>query len=112
MEKVLDENLSEFERAKWGCNGRFRGWSMVEKPSSREEVRHSHECVAGAQETDTDLQRLVQSTSSLVQEQRPLLSSTGEIWCDISTGFARPVIPRQMRKTVFEAIISPAVHLK
>ncbi len=83
--------------------GYTRTRSMVEKPSSREEMRHSHGCVAGSQETDADVQRIVQSTSSLVQEQRPLLSSTGDIWCDISIGFARPVAPRQMRKTVFKA---------
>ncbi len=52
------------------------------------------EAMASARETDTDL----------VLEKRPLLSSTGEIWCDTSTGFARPVVPQPMRKTVFEAI--------
>ncbi len=37
-------------------------------------------------------------------EQRPLLSSTGEIWCDTSTRFARSAVPQPMRKTAFEAI--------
>ncbi len=62
------------------------------------------EAMARAQETDADVQRLRQSTSNLVLEKRPLLSSPGEIWCDTSTGFARPVVPQPMRKAVFEAI--------
>ncbi len=62
------------------------------------------EAMARAQETDADVQRLRQSTSNLVLEKRPLLSSTGEIWCDTSTGFARSVVPQPMRKAVFEAI--------
>ncbi len=51
------------------------------------------EAMASAQETDADVQRLRQSTSNFVLEKRPLLSSTGELWCDTLTGFARPVVP-------------------
>ncbi len=62
--------------------------------------------MAAAQATDEDIIRLqsVPTSSSLQLEARPLPMSDSTILCDTSTGVARPVVPKDYRRTVFNSL--------
>ena len=60
--------------------------------------------IARAQEEDEELQQLQSSTSSLQFEKIPLHTSDGSIIVDVSTGTARPYIPKAFRRLVFDTL--------
>jgi len=61
--------------------------------------------LAAAQETDPEIQQLLKdSTSSLTIESVPLPGSSTTVLCDTSQRQPRPVVPTQMRRTVFDSL--------
>lgn len=61
--------------------------------------------MADAQATDQDIVRLLSSpSSSLKVEAVPLTMSDSTILCDTSTGVARPLVPKDYRRVVFESL--------
>ena len=62
--------------------------------------------MAGAQGTDQDILFLQSSSSfsSLKLESVPLSTSDTAILCDTSTGIARPLVPKDYRRIVFESL--------
>ncbi|GFW12180.1 transposon Tf2-11 polyprotein [Trichonephila clavipes] len=77
-----------------------------------------YDCIAETQQTDQELHTLIASGTSLELKKVTFLNSSTEIMCDLSTGTARPYIPKQHRQDVFSAMhnlshpgIRRSVHL-
>ncbi|GFX06200.1 transposon Tf2-11 polyprotein [Trichonephila clavipes] len=77
-----------------------------------------YDCIAETQQTDQELHTLIASGTSLELKKVTFPNSSTEIMCDLSTGTARPYIPKQHRQDVFSAIhnlshpgIRRSVHL-
>ncbi|GFS76310.1 hypothetical protein TNCV_4668341 [Trichonephila clavipes] len=77
-----------------------------------------HDCIAETQQTDQELHTLIASGTSLELKKVIFPNSSTEIMCDLSTGTARPYIPKQHRQDVFSAMhnlshpgICRSVHL-
>ncbi|GFW62270.1 transposon Tf2-9 polyprotein [Trichonephila clavipes] len=77
-----------------------------------------YDCIAETQQTDQELHTLIGSGTSLELKKVTFLNSSPEIMCDLSTGTARPYIPKQHRQDVFSAMhnlshpgIRRSVHL-
>ncbi|GFU89677.1 hypothetical protein TNCV_2265671 [Trichonephila clavipes] len=77
-----------------------------------------YDCIAETQQTDQELHTLITSGTSLELKKVTFPNSSTEIMCDLSTGTARPYIPKQDRQDVFSAMhnlshpgIRPSVHL-
>ncbi|GFX82000.1 transposon Tf2-9 polyprotein [Trichonephila clavipes] len=64
-----------------------------------------YDCIAETQQTDQELRTLIASGTSLELKKVIFPNSSTEIMCDLSTGTARPYIPKQHRQDVF-----PAMH--
>ncbi|GFY35177.1 hypothetical protein TNCV_5045511 [Trichonephila clavipes] len=64
-----------------------------------------YDCIAETQQTDQELHTLIASGTSLELKKVTFPNSSTEIMCDLSTGTARPYIPKQHRQDVF-----PAMH--
>ncbi|GFU74424.1 integrase catalytic domain-containing protein [Trichonephila clavipes] len=78
-----------------------------------------YDCIAETQQTDQELHTLIASGTSLELKKVTFPNSSTEIMCDLSTGTARPYIPKQLRQDVFSAMhnlshpgIRRSVHLK
>ncbi|GFV88968.1 hypothetical protein TNCV_442331 [Trichonephila clavipes] len=56
------------------------------------------------QQTDQELHTLIASGTSLELKKVTFPNSSIEIMCDLSTGTARPYIPKQHRQDVFSAM--------
>ncbi|GFS61473.1 transposon Tf2-9 polyprotein [Trichonephila clavipes] len=77
-----------------------------------------YDCIADTQQTDQELHTLIASGTSLELKKVTFPNSSTEIMCDLSTGTARPYIPKQHRQDVFSAMhnlshpgIRRSVHL-
>ncbi|GFX25676.1 transposon Tf2-11 polyprotein [Trichonephila clavipes] len=77
-----------------------------------------YDCIAETQQTDQELHTLIASGTSLELKKVTFPNSSTEIMCDLSTGTARPCIPKQHRQDVFSAMhnlshpgIRRSVHL-
>ncbi|GFW59778.1 transposon Tf2-11 polyprotein [Trichonephila clavipes] len=77
-----------------------------------------YDCIAETQQTDQELHTLIASGTSLELKKVFFPNSSTEIMCDLSTGTARPYIPKQHRQDVFSAMhnlshpgIRRSVHL-
>ncbi|GFT83405.1 transposon Tf2-8 polyprotein [Trichonephila clavipes] len=77
-----------------------------------------YDCIAETQQTDQELNTLIASGTSLELKKVTFPNSSTEIMCDLSTGTARPYIPKQHRQDVFSAMhnlshpgIRRSVHL-
>ncbi|GFU92998.1 hypothetical protein TNCV_2081441 [Trichonephila clavipes] len=77
-----------------------------------------YDCIAETQQTDQELHTLIVSGTSLELKKVTFPNSSTEIMCDLSTGTARPYIPKQHRQDVFSAMhnlshpeIRRSVHL-
>ncbi|GFX01247.1 transposon Tf2-11 polyprotein [Trichonephila clavipes] len=77
-----------------------------------------YDCIAETQQTDQELHTLIASGTSLELKKITFPNSSTEIMCDLSTGTARPYIPKQHRQDVFSAMhnlshpgIRRSVHL-
>ncbi|GFT38922.1 retrovirus-related Pol polyprotein from transposon 412 [Trichonephila clavipes] len=77
-----------------------------------------YDCIAETQQTDQELHTLIASGTSLELKKVTFPNSSTEIMCDLSTGTARPYIPKQHRQDVFSAMhnlshpgIRRSVHL-
>ncbi|GFU45290.1 gag-pol polyprotein [Trichonephila clavipes] len=77
-----------------------------------------YDCIAETQQTDQELHTLIASGTSLELKEVTFPNSSTEIMCDLSTGTARPYIPKQHRQDVFSAMhnlshpgIRRSVHL-
>ncbi|GFV81841.1 retrovirus-related Pol polyprotein from transposon 17.6 [Trichonephila clavipes] len=77
-----------------------------------------YDCIAETQQTDQELHTLIASGTSLELNKVTFPNSSTEIMCDLSTGTARPYIPKQHRQDVFSAMhnlshsgIRRSVHL-
>ncbi|GFV68379.1 transposon Tf2-6 polyprotein [Trichonephila clavipes] len=77
-----------------------------------------YDCIAATQQTDQELHTLIASGTSLELKKVIFPNSSTEIMCDLSTGTARPYIPKQHRQDVFSAMhnlshpgIRRSVHL-
>ncbi|GFT86604.1 hypothetical protein TNCV_5138501 [Trichonephila clavipes] len=77
-----------------------------------------YDCIAETQQTDQELHTLIASGTSLELKKLTFPNSSTEIMCDLSTGTARPYIPKQHRQDVFSAMhnlshpgIRRSVHL-
>ncbi|GFV97715.1 transposon Tf2-11 polyprotein [Trichonephila clavipes] len=78
-----------------------------------------YDCIAETQQTDQELHTLIASGTSLeLKKMVTFPNSSTEIMCDLSTGTARPYIPKQHRQDVFSAMhnlshpgIRRSVHL-
>ncbi|GFU54438.1 transposon Tf2-11 polyprotein [Trichonephila clavipes] len=77
-----------------------------------------YDCIAETQQTDQELHTLIASGTSLELKKVTFPNSSIEIMCDLSTGTARPYIPKQHRQDVFSAMhnlshpgIRRSVHL-
>ncbi|GFU25374.1 integrase catalytic domain-containing protein [Trichonephila clavipes] len=77
-----------------------------------------YDCIAETQQTDQELHTLIASGISLELKKLTFPNSSTEIMCDLSTGTARPYIPKQHRQDVFSAMhnlshpgIRRSVHL-
>ena len=63
--------------------------------------------MAKSQATDPQIRALQSSSSSpLVVEPIPLPNAGDPLYCDISTGAQRPLVPREWRRTVFNSLHS------
>ena len=60
--------------------------------------------IAQAQQEDTELQRIRQSTTSLKFLDIPVPGTNFKLTCDISTGTSRPYLPHSFRYSVFESL--------
>ncbi|GFX85312.1 transposon Tf2-8 polyprotein [Trichonephila clavipes] len=63
-----------------------------------------YDCIAETQQTDQELHTLIASGTSLELKNVTFPNSSTEIMCDLSTGTARPYIPKQHRQDVFSAM--------
>ncbi|GFT09998.1 hypothetical protein TNCV_1114561 [Trichonephila clavipes] len=63
-----------------------------------------YDCIAETQQTDQELHTLIASGTSLELKKVTFPNSSTEIMCDLSTGTARPYIPKQHRQDVFSAM--------
>ncbi|GFY13761.1 transposon Tf2-8 polyprotein [Trichonephila clavipes] len=77
-----------------------------------------YDCIAETQQTDQELHTLIGSGTSLELKKVTFPNSSTEIMCDLSTGTARPYIPKQHRQDVFSVMhnlshpgIRRSVHL-
>ncbi|GFX42565.1 hypothetical protein TNCV_261001 [Trichonephila clavipes] len=77
-----------------------------------------YDCIAETQQTDQELHTLIASGTSLNSKKVTFPNSSTEIMCDLSTGTARPYVPKQHRQDVFSAMpnlshpgIRRSVHL-
>ncbi|GFT70465.1 transposon Tf2-8 polyprotein [Trichonephila clavipes] len=77
-----------------------------------------YDCIAETQQTDQELHTLIASRTSLELKKVTFPNSSTEIMCNLSTGTARPYIPKQHRQDVFSAMhnlshpgIRRSVHL-
>ncbi|GFW07982.1 hypothetical protein TNCV_3921141 [Trichonephila clavipes] len=77
-----------------------------------------YHCIAETQQTDQELHTLIASGTSLELKKVTFPNLSTEIMCDLSTGPARPYIPKQHRQDVFSAMynlshpgIRRSVHL-
>ncbi|GFT09088.1 transposon Tf2-11 polyprotein [Trichonephila clavipes] len=77
-----------------------------------------YDCIAETQQTDQELHTLIASETSLELKKVTFPNSSTEIMCDLSTGTARPYIPKQHRQDLFSAMhnlshpgIRRSVHL-
>ncbi|GFV52588.1 retrovirus-related Pol polyprotein from transposon opus [Trichonephila clavipes] len=77
-----------------------------------------YDCIAETQQTDQELHTLIAFGTSLELKKVTFPNSSTEIMCDLSTGTARPYIPKQHRQDVFSAMhnlshpgIRRSVHL-
>ncbi|GFT38924.1 integrase catalytic domain-containing protein [Trichonephila clavipes] len=77
-----------------------------------------YDCIAETQQTDQELHTLIASGTSLELKKVIFPNSSTEIMCYLSTGTARPYIPKQHRQDVFSAMhnlshpgIRRSVHL-
>ncbi|GFV91761.1 retrovirus-related Pol polyprotein from transposon 297 [Trichonephila clavipes] len=77
-----------------------------------------YDCIAETQQTDQELHILIASGTSLELKKVTFPNSSTEIMCDLSTGTARPYIPKQHLQDVFSAMhnlshpgIRRSVHL-
>ncbi|GFU06376.1 transposon Tf2-11 polyprotein [Trichonephila clavipes] len=77
-----------------------------------------YDCIAETQQTDQELHTLIASGTSLELKKVTFPNSSTEIMCDLSTGTARPYIPKQHCQDVFSAMhnlshsgIRRSVHL-
>ncbi|GFT57741.1 transposon Tf2-6 polyprotein [Trichonephila clavipes] len=77
-----------------------------------------YDCISETQQTDQELHTLIASGTSLELKKVTFPNSSTEIMCDLSTGTARPYIPKQHRQDVFSAMhnlshpgIRRSVHL-
>ncbi|GFU55543.1 retrovirus-related Pol polyprotein from transposon opus [Trichonephila clavipes] len=77
-----------------------------------------YDCITETQQTDQELHTLIASGTSLELKKVTFPNSSTEIMCDLSTGTARPYIPKQHRQDVFSAMhnlsdpgIRRSVHL-
>ncbi|GFV38993.1 hypothetical protein TNCV_965591 [Trichonephila clavipes] len=66
--------------------------------------RIDYDCIAETQQTDQELHTLIASGTSLELKKVTFPNSSTEIMCDLSTGTARPYIPKQHRQDVFSAM--------
>ena len=64
------------------------------------------QAMAAAQDSDSDITRLRSSPTSLKIEAVPLATSKSKILCDTSTGVARPLVPSEFRRAVFDSLHS------
>ncbi|GFW59948.1 hypothetical protein TNCV_4864031 [Trichonephila clavipes] len=78
----------------------------------------AYDCIAETQQTDQELHTLIASGTSLELKKVTFPNSSTEIMCDLSTGTARPYIPKQHRQDVLSAMhnlshpgIRRSVHL-
>ncbi|GFT99448.1 retrovirus-related Pol polyprotein from transposon 297 [Trichonephila clavipes] len=78
-----------------------------------------YDCIAETQQTYQELHTLIASGTSLELKKVTFPNSSTEIMCDLSTGTARPYIPKQHRQDVFSAMhnlshpgIRRSVHLR
>ncbi|GFX82733.1 transposon Tf2-11 polyprotein [Trichonephila clavipes] len=60
-----------------------------------------YDCIAETQQTDQELHTLIASGTSLELKKVTFPNLSTEIMCDLSTGTARPYIPKQHRQDVF-----------
>nr|VZI16354.1 unnamed protein product [Spirometra erinaceieuropaei] len=60
--------------------------------------------MAEAQRSDGELPQYHHEDSSLRLQDVPLLTGTGTITCDLSTGHERPFVPATLRRRVFKAL--------
>lgn len=65
-----------------------------------------HEKLAAAQHSDQELMQLVESANSLHIVKIKLPGTDVEIFCDSSKQTPRPLVPRQLRRKVFESLHS------
>ncbi|GFV16767.1 retrovirus-related Pol polyprotein from transposon 17.6 [Trichonephila clavipes] len=71
-----------------------------------------YDCIAETQQTDQELHTPIASGTSLELKKVTFPNSSTEIMCDLSTGTARPYIPKQHRQDVFSHPgIRRSVHL-
>ena len=59
------------------------------------------QALAAAQATDPEVE-LLKRSSSLTLQRVPLPSGDGSLWCDVSLGAPRPVVPLPFRRSVFD----------
>lgn len=64
----------------------------------------SAEKIASAQLTDSELQELLASDTSLRLEKVNIPGSLSQLYCDVSSSTRRPYIPRELRRQVFESL--------
>ncbi|GFS70305.1 retrovirus-related Pol polyprotein from transposon 17.6 [Trichonephila clavipes] len=64
-----------------------------------------YDCIAETQQTDQELHTLIASGTSVNSKKVTFPNSSTEIMCDLSTGTARPYIPKQHRQDVFSECI-------
>ena len=70
--------------------------SAISLPSSID-----YEAIAAAQENDPELRQLQSKSTSLSIKMVFLPNMNSELYCDVSTGHARPYVPRKYRENVF-----------
>ncbi|GFU49710.1 transposon Tf2-9 polyprotein [Trichonephila clavipes] len=77
-----------------------------------------YDCIAETQQTDQELHTLIASVTSLELKKVTFPNSSTEIMCDLSTGTARPYVPKQHHQDAFSAMhnlshpgIRRSVHL-
>lgn len=65
-----------------------------------------YDSIADQQENDTELKRIIEGTSnfSIKLQRLPIPFSSKQLYCQVSKNTARPFIPEESRKLVFEAI--------
>ncbi|GFV02060.1 uncharacterized protein TNCV_4764451, partial [Trichonephila clavipes] len=63
-----------------------------------------YDCIAETQQTDQELHTLIASELPAELKKVTFPNSSTEIMCDLSTGTARPCIPKQHRQDVFSAM--------